>query len=265
MTTTSVRAVRRVPTELWSFWVHGRPVERTAYAVGAALIVSGLFHLGVYAVLGGPWEGPVSWRKPVTFGLSFGITLITLAWVTSYLQLSPSRRRLWLGLLTAASIGEVALITLQGWRHRPSHFDMETAVDTAIARSLAVGGAVLIVVVLALAVAAFRSPAVSPGMTLAIRAGFVALVTSMLAGGVMIAVGVALTVAGHQQEAYATGGFLKPLHAVTLHGILVLPGLAWLAGLVGADEAAELRLVRYAVGVYAAAAAGALALSLAGL
>lgn len=68
---------------LWSIWTDGRRAERAAYAIGAALIVSGLFHLAVFAVDGGPWEGPVSWRKAVTFGLSFGLTLITIAWVGS--------------------------------------------------------------------------------------------------------------------------------------------------------------------------------------
>ena len=36
-------------------------------------MTSGFFHLGVYALDGGSWEGPVSWRKPVVFSLSFGI------------------------------------------------------------------------------------------------------------------------------------------------------------------------------------------------
>ena len=58
-------------------------VEQACYLIGAALIISGLFHLGVFAVRGGPWQGPVSWRKPATFGLSFGISLISVTWVAS--------------------------------------------------------------------------------------------------------------------------------------------------------------------------------------
>jgi hypothetical protein len=60
---------------------------RFAYRVAAVLFASGLFHLVVFAVDGGPWEGPVSWRKPVTFGLSFGLTLATYAWVGARLRL----------------------------------------------------------------------------------------------------------------------------------------------------------------------------------
>jgi hypothetical protein len=37
-----------------------------------------------------------------------------------------------------------------------------------------------------------------------------------------------LVLTGHPQQAYATGGTLKPIHAVTMHAILVLPALAWL-------------------------------------
>src|SRR5262245_39553990 len=74
-----------IPGELWAFWTQGRPVERWCYRIGALLIVAGLVHLGVFVVDGGSWQGPVSWRKPVTFGLSFGLTLITITWVTSFL------------------------------------------------------------------------------------------------------------------------------------------------------------------------------------
>jgi hypothetical protein len=35
----------------------------------------------VLVVTGGSWEGPVSWRKPMSFGLSFGVTLATIGWV----------------------------------------------------------------------------------------------------------------------------------------------------------------------------------------
>ncbi|MGL5827407.1 MAG: hypothetical protein ACRCYU_21755 [Nocardioides sp.] len=39
------------------------------YVISAALIVSGIFHLGVALVSDRPWAGPLSWRKPTTFGL----------------------------------------------------------------------------------------------------------------------------------------------------------------------------------------------------
>src|SRR3954468_23847697 len=97
-----------------------RTVERVCYAVGAVLLLAGLFHLGVYAVRGGPWEGPVSWRKPTTFGLSFGLTLITVTWVSSYLRMRARTRAVLLGVFAADCVVEVAGITGQAWRGTPS-------------------------------------------------------------------------------------------------------------------------------------------------
>ena len=136
---------------------------KTCYRIGAVLLLSGLFHLSMLITSGDTWTGPLSWRKPATFGLSFGLTLITIVWVASYLPLSGRARRGWLGAFAVACAGEVALITVQAWRRVPSHFNMETPLDTAIARVLAAGGAVLIIVIAALTIAAFRRPAPVPG------------------------------------------------------------------------------------------------------
>lgn len=236
-----------------------RPYERRAYAVGAALVCSGLLHLGVFLVDGGPWDGPVSWRKPFTFGVSFGLTLVAVAWVTSYVTMPARRRAVLLGVFTADCVAEVAGITVQAWRGVPSHFDMETPADTFVAMSLAVGGALLVVVLGTFAVAAFRSaPAGPPGMPAALRAGFALLGVGLASGAAMIARGVALTRTGHQEAAYHSTGMLKPLHAVSLHAVLVLPALAWALGRTGWPQERQRRVVRAAVWLYAAGAVGAL-------
>jgi hypothetical protein len=59
----------------------------------------------------------------------------------------------------------------------------------------------------------------------------------------MIARGMSLVLAGHPQAAYAAGGALKPTHAVTLHGILVIPLLAWALSFVDWPERRRLRVV----------------------
>ena len=241
-----------------------RPVERAACAVGAALVVSGLFHLGVFAVAGGPWDGPVSWRKPFTFGVSFGLTLLAVAWVTSYVRIGARARAVLLGLFTADCVLEVTGITVQAWRHRPSHFDMETPADSAIALSLAVGGALLVVVLSTFAVAAFRHrPGGPAGMPLALRAGFALLMVGLLSGAAMIARGVADTRTGHQEAAYHSTGDLKPLHGVSLHAVLVLPALAWLISRTGWSRRRRERVVRFAAALYVVAAAAALGWGLA--
>src|SRR5215470_6765022 len=104
-------------------------IERIAYVIGALLILAGLFHLAVFAVRGGPWEGPVSWRKPTTFGVSFGLTLMTVTWVTSYVRIASRARAALLAIFAADCIVEVAGITIQAWRHVPSHFNSQGAVN----------------------------------------------------------------------------------------------------------------------------------------
>lgn len=241
---------------LGAFWTGGRRVERAAYAVGAALTASGLLHLVVFAVDGGPWTGPVSWRKPVTFGLSFGLTLITIAWVSGFVRLGDRARTAILGVFAADCVAEVSLITLQAWRRAPSHFNEETAFDTVVTRMLAAGGGILIVTLVALAVAGFRRDAgTAPSMRLAVRSGFAALMLALASGAAMIARGVATVRSGDQQAAYHVVAALKPAHFVTMHAILVLPLLAWLLTFTGLPEARRVRAVALASGAYWAVAA----------
>ncbi|MFF5300834.1 hypothetical protein ACFY5F_15895 [Streptomyces sp. NPDC013161] len=237
---------------------HVRPAERLCHVVGALLILSGLVHLVVFAVDGGPWYGPVSWRKPVTFGLSFGATLIAVTWVTSYLRVGARLRTVLLVVFAADCVVEVGGITLQAWRRVPSHLDMETPFDTAVSMTLAVGGGVLVVLLTVFAMASFRHRPTGPaGMALAVRSGFAILLVALASGAAMIARGVVLARTGHQEAAYHSTAPLKPLHGVSLHAVLVLPALAWLLSRTSWSEAVRRRTVTVAVGCYVVAVAGA--------
>ncbi|MFF0149089.1 hypothetical protein ATK36_4979 [Amycolatopsis sulphurea] len=235
-------------TALRDSWSGGRRIERLAYAVGAVLVISGVVNAVVLLVSGGSWLGPLSLRKAVTFGLSFGLTLATLAWVTSRLRMGKGVRTLLLGAFLLASVVEVTLVTMQAWRGVPSHFDFETGFDTAVSLSLAGGGAVLVVTALGFTAIAFRRPGdLAPSMRLAVRAGLVVFMIALATGAVMIARGVTAARSGAPELAYTTAGSLKPLHAVAMHAILVLPALAWLLRFSGLPESRRLRLVQYAV------------------
>ena len=85
--------------------------------------------MGVFAVDGGAWEGPVSWRKPIVFGLSFGVTIVTLAWFLTLLRLGRASGWAVSLVLSIASIGEVVLISMQKWRGVASHFNETTTFD----------------------------------------------------------------------------------------------------------------------------------------
>lgn len=238
---------------LGRIWSRGRPIERTAYAVGAVLIASGIAHLCVLIGSGGTWEGPLSLRKPTTFGLSFGLTLVTVAWATSFVPVRRRLRSVLLGVFTAACVVETALVGMQAWRGVPSHFNFETGFDNAVSMTLAAGGGAIIVTVLSFTAAALvGAGTVAPSMRIAVRFGFVALLLSMAVGAMMIATGVVEARTGDPQVAYATAGSLKPVHAVAMHAILVLPGLAWLLSFTGWNERRRTGIVGIAIAAYAA-------------
>jgi hypothetical protein len=252
----------RIVVPARSYWRSRRPSERACYVIGAFLVLAGVFHFGVFLVSGGPWDGPVSWRKPTTFGESFGLTLIAVTWVTSYLVLRPRTRAWLLGVFAADCVLEVTGITVQAWRHVPSHFNTGTPVNRMIAMSLAVGGAILIATLGTFAVIAFRGQTHGPrDIRLALKAGFAFLLIGLASGVAMIAKGTVLVRSGHLQQAYDTAGTLKPVHGVALHAILVLPVVAEVARWLGYDEPRRYRAVLLATGVYVAATLLAVAIS----
>ncbi len=237
--------------ELRRIWTDGRRIERVAYVIGALLFVSGLVHTVVLVVSGGSWTGPLSMRKAVTFGLSFGLTLVSVAWATSYVSVRPRVRNVLLGVFTGASVVETALVSMQAWRGVPSHFNFETGFDNAVSTTLAAGGGVLILTAVSFAAAAMRGEGeTSPSMRLAVRFGLLALLVALGTGAAMIASGVVEARGGDPQAAYTTAGALKPLHAVAMHAILILPGLAWLLRFADWTEQRRVGLVWIAIGAY---------------
>src|SRR4029453_11942235 len=159
-------------------WRQARPPQRFAAIVGAALVGAGLAPLVAWLLVGGAWAGPISFRKPTTFGLSFGLTTITLAWVTGHLRISDRTRWLLLGPLAVADTYEVVWVSVQRWRGVASHFNFGTGLDTGL---FLVGGAaiaVTVAVIVALTVLAFTAVRTTPSMAVAIRAGLLILLVA---------------------------------------------------------------------------------------
>lgn len=217
-------------------WVDGtldvvNPPRRFLFLTGALLVATGLVHLGVFLVDGGPWGGPVSWRKPATFGISFGVTALAVAWIAGFLGLSRRTGWLLLGGLGGASALEVAWVALQAWRGVPSHFageGVDGALFIAAGISIAVVGAILV----AVTVVAFRRPIAPAGMALAIRVGLVLLLVGQALGGAIIANGTVIDRPPTEVDlaVFGAAGAMKVPHAVALHAVQVLPVLAWLLG-----------------------------------
>jgi hypothetical protein len=184
-----------------------RRVERSTYAIGILLLLSGVIHLAVLLISGGAWEGPLSLRKSVTFGLSFGLALINVTLIASFVRLKDRSRTLLLGIFAAECVLETFLVSLRVWRGVPSHFNVATPFDAVVAQMLALGGFTLVAVIVLLTAAAFRhGTTLPPPLRLAVQAGLVALVGAQVVGGVMIATGMRLVFSGEAPRAYATGG-----------------------------------------------------------
>lgn len=260
-----VTAARDLIAALPRFWSERTSIERVWYLVAAVLFASGLTHVGVLLITGGSWDGPVSLRKAATFGLSFGLTLATVAWASTFIRLGAVIRSVVLSIFAVVCVLETSLVTMQAWRGVPSHFNFETPFDTGVSMSLAGGGLVIVVTGLILTWAALaRTAELSAELRLALRYGFVTLVIAFVTGAIMIATGVTQVRSGDPAGAYATAGFLKPLHGVAMHAILVLPGLAWLLGFTRFDAMVRMRVVRSAIVGYSLLVIGAVIISVIG-
>jgi hypothetical protein len=222
------------------------PRARQLVLVGLVLVASGVAHAVVWAILGGPWEGPVTWRKPILFGISGGLTSLSAAWV--WAKLPPRRGDAWLAAATAwALFVEVLLIDLQRWRGVASHFNRDTPLDSFLYDAMGVLILFVSAVLVDLTVRLLRSPAaMNPDMLLAARAGMVLLVISC-GLGIWVSVNGDLRVAqGLEPERYGRAGVPKFPHGVVIHAIQWLPAIAWAGRVVGLSLAARRRLVEVA-------------------
>ncbi len=192
---------------------------------GALLLVSGLVHVGVWWADGSAWAGPVSFRKPVLFGVSGGLVALSLAWALDALKAALRRSAAWWSWLIGV---EVALITLQAWRRRASHFNQDTALDLAIFAVM--GGLIIAAWAISLwwtwllqrdrTMPADRRAAALGGLLLLHLAS--ALGIFMSVRGTMV-----VTAGGLHPERIGQGSLHLP-HAIGIHGFQVLL-IAWRA------------------------------------
>lgn len=237
-------------------WIHDRR-EWPLVAVGILLVGSGVAHLVVWGVLGGPWEGPVTWRKPILFGISGGLTSLSLGWAWSKL---PWR---WGDAWLAASIAwallvEVALIDLQAWRGVASHFNRSTPLDSWLYDTMGVLILWVTLIAIDLTIRFFRQPTgLAADMRLAVRAGLVLFVISCLLGIWVSVHGDLRVAAGLEPERYGVAGVPKFPHGAVIHALQLLPMVAWAAQRAGFAVRWRVRLVSLAtagtalIGVFA--------------
>jgi hypothetical protein len=88
-----------------------------------------------------------------------------------------------------------------------------------------------------------RASFLTPSMRLAVRVGAATFLAAMAFGGLMIARGAVLVAQGDRADAYASAGYLKLAHGVAMHGVLLLPALAWLLTFTPWDERRRTQVV----------------------
>ena len=254
VTATPRGSTRKLCDGLRTYWSEAGRLDRVCYLLAIVLCASGVLHLGVQLLVGGNWNGPVSWRKPFDFGLAFGLTLATITWVSTFLPIRSSTRTRALIAFAAACIAEVAVITVQAWRRVPSHYNISTPVNAAFAFTAAAGGAVIITSSVLFAAASFRRSTAPLSLIVALRAGFLSFLSALAIGAVMIAIGTVTARTVSQDAAYTVATAFKTGHAATMHGVLILPAAAWLASYAPWSERRRLVAISMAVTGYVLAA-----------
>ena len=203
-----------------------RVILRISTGIACLLLASGVFHFGVWSAFGGEWEGEVSWRKPILFGLSAGMTLASFSWLAHRVR-STAGTQLALLLLSTSLLLEVALITLQQWRGVPSHFNRATLLDRMVDQSMT--GLILLATVslLPLAIAIFRTAELPSDLRLAVRSGIVFLLLSCLIGVIIWLHGLQRLKLGLPPAQVGTAGGPKFPHGVSIHALQLFPITCW--------------------------------------
>jgi hypothetical protein len=169
--------------------------------------------------------GPVTWRKPIEFGISGAITTLSLAHVMGRLPRSPG----WdwsAAILIAFFVPETGLIDMQQWRGVASHFNYDTDFDAAVFALMGIFIGVVALGIAILAVRSFGRVHGPPSTALAIRAGMIFLLLGQALGGLIVANGVGPDSTVANASIIGAAGELKVPHALGLHGLQVLAVLA---------------------------------------
>ena len=225
------------------------PYSRLLGRFALALVFSAVLHLSVAIAKGGDWLGAVSFRKPVTFAVSFSLMFWAMGWL---MDRFPRRPRLGWPIaigLAGGGLVETGLITMQSWRGQASHFNFATEFDSGVFSVMGMTIGLVSLALLGIAIWTFvESP---PGMKLPMGTGIVLVLLGLGLGVPLIEMGVRFWEAiGTVPDNLTVGaaGVAKFPHAIALHGIQVFI----LAVVVGNRLAARTSLVRLAVGGYLA-------------
>jgi hypothetical protein len=194
--------------------------------------------------------GAPAWLKPAKFALSTMIAAWSFAYCIASTSIWPRLTRALDVVLAACLAIEIALIDMQAARGTTSHFNFSTQFDAAVFGVMGVSIALIWLAMLVLTVVLFRQSFASSAWGWSLRLGMVLALIGTGSGGLM-------TVPNSRQlaEAHAAGrltiggahtvgapdggrglpvtgwsadhGDLRVAHFLGMHGLQVLPLLAW--------------------------------------
>jgi len=250
--------------------VNGWP--RILWLTGTILLVTLAAHIAALVITGGPVTGPVSLRKPATFAETGWLTAWSVVLILSTLRTRAWQRHVVGGSTMLFVIGETTIIGIQAWRGVPSHYNFSTPFDAALMRGGAAGTAgVFLVGVVVLLIAALRSSSGPASTRLGVRAGIVVLLVGCAIGFVMISnnsgvyQGSVGSGFGQRANAYlgpspatvgpeylllrpsTDGGDLVLLHAIGIHGLVLLAVPSVLLARTAMTPIRQLRVIALAV------------------
>lgn len=253
---------------------------RVLWYAGGFLLAGMLFHIGALIVTGGPVSGPVSLRKPATFAETGWLVAWSVALMLPLIRTRAWQRHVVGTTVLLFGIGETTIMGIQAWRGVPSHYNFSTPFDATLVRGGAAGFAGLFLVgMITLLVAALRTPGMAASVRLGVVAGVVVLLVGCVIGFVMIfnnsgvfqgTVGADFPPRGgaylgpdaatvgpeHLLLRPATdGGDLILLHAIGVHGLILLAVPAVLLARTAMSAARQLRVAVLAVASVAVATA----------
>lgn len=204
-----------------------RPIRRPAkilYFGAGFWLLSAAIHLGALALDGWQWSGSISFRKPLVFSLSIGLLLATVGWVLDRLPDRPRLAGTLAWILLVSSTIEVALIAMQTWRGRASHFNVAEAGDAMIFILMGVViGVVSLCLVGVLVWSVIQRPS-DPLVRLAVIGGLALVATGLGIGQWIVELGndfVASNQVVPDTVTYGENGVVKFPHAIAFHGIQV--------------------------------------------
>ncbi|MBI3865239.1 MAG: hypothetical protein HY290_25470 [Planctomycetia bacterium] len=241
------RRRRWIPVSLTyrEIWACAPGYQKFLVLVGSALLLFAGVHVAVLVTTGGTWHGDVSLRQPVVFGESFGLTCLSLAWISSYLPVSRVRGWRLLGTFGAAAVGETFLVSIQQWRGVTAFYNVSTPFDWMVFFLMGVLGVVVMFCIFFTTMWIFVSLRAPKSFTWAIRLGALLLASSQVLGAIMITNGlVQLTInRGGAPDLIGRAAALRLPHALTLHGLQLLMPLGWLLLHTDWSEARRTRIV----------------------